>query len=252
MTKPRSWSICTRPRLGCLVVKGYGAISGRARERRLRSVLLPALGRPTRPTSAISFSSSRTVRTSPGSPGVDCRGARLVAVLKRLLPLPPLPPRATTTCSPSLARSLSTLPCSASMITVPGGTAMTRSLADAPWQFAPVPCSPGAAFHAFLWASIARLSTPSRAKRTTLPPSPPSPPSGPPNGTYFSRRKLTQPSPPLPASKRTTTSSTNIETVFRSLPATCPNFALGVLQNGQHTLFHAALRAHIPRPLQLT
>ncbi len=32
-----------------------------------------------------------------------------------------------------------------------------------------------------------------------LAPSPPSPPSGPPRGTYFSRRRLAQPSPPLPA-----------------------------------------------------
>src|SRR5712692_1666281 len=31
-----------------------------------------------------------------------------------------------------------------------------------------------------------------------LPPLPPSPPSGPPRGTFFSRRKLTAPSPPLP------------------------------------------------------
>ncbi len=95
---------------------------------------------PTRPTSAINFSSSRTVRISPGSPGVDCRGARLVAVLKRLLPLPPLPPRATTTWSPSLARSFNTWPCSASMITVPGGTAIVKSLPEAPWQLAPLPC----------------------------------------------------------------------------------------------------------------
>src|SRR5690348_13243464 len=32
-----------------------------------------------------------------------------------------------------------------------------------------------------------------------LPPRPPSPPSGPPRGTYFSRRKDADPSPPLPA-----------------------------------------------------
>src|SRR6266496_5733889 len=31
------------------------------------------------------------------------------------------------------------------------------------------------------------------------PPPPPSPPSGPPRGTFFSRLKLTTPSPPLPA-----------------------------------------------------
>src|SRR5690554_4970840 len=42
-----------------------------------------------------------------------------------------------------------------------------------------------------------------------LPPWPPSPPSGPPLGTYFSRRKLRQPLPPLPASTMIEASSTN-------------------------------------------
>src|SRR6056297_2475732 len=40
--------------------------------------------------------------------------------------------------------------------------------------------------------------SPSTASATTEPPWPPSPPSGPPNSMYFSRRKLTQPAPPLP------------------------------------------------------
>src|SRR5882757_3242539 len=42
-----------------------------------------------------------------------------------------------------------------------------------------------------------------------LPPSPPSPPSGPPKGMARSRRKLTQPLPPSPASTRMVASSTN-------------------------------------------
>jgi hypothetical protein len=37
------------------------------------------------------------------------------------------------------------------------------------------------------------------ARKMTEPPSPPSPPSGPPRGTYFSRRKWIEPSPPRPA-----------------------------------------------------
>src|SRR5690554_2935554 len=41
------------------------------------------------------------------------------------------------------------------------------------------------------------------------PPSPPSPPSGPPLGMNFSRRKLRQPLPPLPASTVMVASSTN-------------------------------------------
>src|SRR5690348_6688721 len=45
-----------------------------------------------------------------------------------------------------------------------------------------------------------------------LPPSPPSPPSGPPRGTNFSRRKLTQPRPPFPASTLISASSMNFMT----------------------------------------
>src|SRR4029079_12747383 len=41
---------------------------------------------------------------------------------------------------------------------------------------------------------------------------PPPPPSGPPRGTNFSRRKLRQPLPPLPAATWMSTSSTNIGT----------------------------------------
>src|SRR5574337_1156949 len=46
-----------------------------------------------------------------------------------------------------------------------------------------------------------------------LPPFPPSPPLGPPRGTYFSRRKLTQPRPPSPARTTTRAVSTNISDV---------------------------------------
>src|SRR5207247_5778087 len=46
--------------------------------------------------------------------------------------------------------------------------------------------------------------------RITSPPHPPSPPSGPPFGTNFSRRKLTEPRPPLPACAKTLIRSTNI------------------------------------------
>src|SRR5437867_3183255 len=41
-------------------------------------------------------------------------------------------------------------------------------------------------------------------------PGPPSPPQGPPRGTYFSRRKATQPFPPPPALTRIFASSMNI------------------------------------------
>src|SRR6266850_2451705 len=82
---------------------------------------------------------------------------------------------------------------------VPGGTGMIRSSARLPWQLEVPPGSPAWAFQNLRLTISARLSVPATARRMTLPPSPPSPPSGPPLGTYFSRRKLTQPSPPLPA-----------------------------------------------------
>src|SRR3989442_14253262 len=47
------------------------------------------------------------------------------------------------------------------------------------------------------------------ATAQTLPPLPPPPPSGPPRGTFFSRRKLTAPSPPLPEWISMHASSTN-------------------------------------------
>jgi hypothetical protein len=47
---------------------------------------------------------------------------------------------------------------------------------------------------------------------TTSPPGPPLPPFGPPRGTYFSRRKLTQPRPPSPAKTRILVSSINFMT----------------------------------------
>ena len=72
------------------------------------------------------------------------------------------------------------------------------------------PARPASARQCLRCASADRLSTPGSATTITLPPSPPSPPSGPPRGMYFSRRKLTQPSPPRPASTSMVTRSTNM------------------------------------------
>src|SRR5690606_10378712 len=54
-----------------------------------------------------------------------------------------------------------------------------------------------------------------------LPPAPPSPPSGPPRGTYFSRRKLTAPSPPLPAWTSIRASSKNFMPAFPQTKKPC-------------------------------
>jgi hypothetical protein len=51
------------------------AILGRAAETTESSVLLPALGSPTRPTSAMSLSSSSSSRSCPSPPGSHSRGA---------------------------------------------------------------------------------------------------------------------------------------------------------------------------------
>src|ERR1700746_164337 len=54
-----------------------------------------------------------------------------------------------------------------------------------------------------------------------FPPGPPAPPEGPPRGTYFSRRKATQPLPPLPAFTNIFASSTNTGMKLRkNCPAT--------------------------------
>src|SRR5438105_6514944 len=67
-----------------------------------------------------------------------------------------------------------------------------------------------------------------------LPPRPPSPPSGPPRGTYFSRRKDAEPSPPLPAMTSILASSKNfIGRCVEDLPdAVDPFLVLGLHQDG--------------------
>mmetsp|Transcript_30687 Transcript_30687/g.71906 ORF Transcript_30687/g.71906 Transcript_30687/m.71906 type:complete len:86 (-) Transcript_30687:278-535(-) len=56
------------PTSGCNVVKGYGAISGRAMLIDANKLDLPAFGKPTNPMSAINFSSNSKYAVSPGFP----------------------------------------------------------------------------------------------------------------------------------------------------------------------------------------
>ena len=196
-----------------MVVNGYDAISGVARDSRDSSVDLPAFGKPTSPASAMTLSSSEIHRSSPLSPGSNCRGARLVDDLKWTLPRPPLPPFAATTSSPGSTRSLSTLPRSRSRTMVPGGTMSTMSSAFLPAHFAAMPASPLRAFQCFFMVRPARLSALGSARTMIDPPLPPSPPSGPPFGTYFSRRNVAAPRPPSPPFTKSSTRSTNM--VFR-------------------------------------
>src|SRR5207342_414766 len=70
----------------------------------------------------------------------------------------------------------------------------------------------------------ASVLMPSSARRVMLPPSPPSPPSGPPNGTNFSRRKLTHPRPPFPACTLRVASSTNFIAAPQTKTPATPGF----------------------------
>src|SRR5690606_6819028 len=209
ITKLRCSPTSTTPRFGYSVVKGQSATRGRAADTARINVDLPALGKPSRPTSAITFISKRSVRFSPGRPGPYWRGARLVLDLKRVLPKPPLPPCATFSVCPAVFRSPSSSPVSSSTIVVPTGTSTKRSSPPRPVQSLPEPPSPLRARKVRWMRKSASVLMPSFACSQTLPPMPPSPPSGPPKGMNFSRRKLTQPRPPLPACTLTVASSTN-------------------------------------------
>ena len=163
-------------------------------------MLLPAFGLPIRPTSAMTFSSSSRLRTSPSPPrrmlarsavrgrfemGVALAAAAaagdddLLADCGQVFERKTRRRRRKRQCpaehaAPGLRR------CGR------GNRCRSRGC-------------PRSARQCCRWASGARLSTPASATRMMLPPSPPSPPSGPPRGTNFSRRKLRQPLPPLPA-----------------------------------------------------
>ncbi len=107
------------------------------------SVLLPALGNPSRPTSASSFSSSSSRRSSPGVPSWAKRGVCRVEVAKFMLPSPPRPPRAMTTAwHPGSARSARSSPESWSRISVPDGDAQDEVVGRGPVAVAPHPVLP--------------------------------------------------------------------------------------------------------------
>src|SRR6185437_540355 len=172
-------------------------------------VLLPAFGKPSRPTSASTFNSSFSSRSSPGVPGVKRRGARLVELLKWMLPRPPLPPCATSSFSPCVVRSPINSSVSRLKTDVPTGTRIVVSSPPRPYMSLPMPFWPRCALNCRWWRKSISVFKLSSATSHTLPPTPPSPPLGPPNGMNFSRRKLAQPSPPLPACTLMMASSTN-------------------------------------------
>ena len=95
-----AWST---PRLGIFVVKGYGAIFGRAFVKKSSKLDFPAFGKPTRPMSAITESSTRKTLSCPGAPLFAMRGAWFVLDLKCTFPQPPFPPFKKTNWSSSLS-----------------------------------------------------------------------------------------------------------------------------------------------------
>src|SRR5438034_2263762 len=199
----------TVPSTGERVVNGYSATFGRAFEIRVRSDDLPAFGRPTSAASARSLRRSSISRSSPGSPTSAKRGVCRLGPAKCLLPRPPMPPCATTTRAPACARSETSS--SPSKTCVPTGTVSIASSPRAPLERRPPPPPPRPARSFWFRRKPERSRRLGSATSTTSPPSPPSPPSGPPRGTYFSRRKWIEPSPPRPAIAVSRARSWNIE-----------------------------------------
>src|SRR6266566_1751336 len=196
-TSCRPSDASTVPRTGESVVNGYSATFGRAFEIRVRSDDLPAFGRPTSAASARSLRRSSISRSWPGRPISAKRGVCRLGPAKCLLPRPPAPPPATTTRAPTCARSATSS--SPSKTCVPTGTSSTASSPRAPFERRPPPPPPRPARSFWFGRKPERSRRLGSATSTTSPPSPPSPPSGPPRGTYFSRRKWIEPSPPRPA-----------------------------------------------------
>ena len=139
---------------------------------------LPFLARPGRPRRSAASGGS-------GRRSACCRG-------RRCRPSP------TTTRAPGRARSATSS--SPSNTCVPTGTGSTASSPRAPFDSPGrrrLPPRPARSF--WFGRKPERSRRRGSATSTTSPPSPPSPPSGPPRGTYFSRRKWIEPSPPRPA-----------------------------------------------------
>src|SRR6201981_1395682 len=105
---------------------------------------------------------------------------------------------------------------------VPTGTFRMTLAPSRPVLVEPPPWRPRSAFYSGLKRKCTSVLWRSLDSITTSPPLPPSPPEGPPRGTYFSRRKATQPLPPSPALTRILASSINInsgETTATGQPA---------------------------------
>src|SRR5204863_1019533 len=90
------------------------------------------------------------------------------------------------------------------------GPASTASSPRAPFEPRPPPAPPRPARSFWFDRKPERSRRRRPAASTTSPPPPPSPPSGPPRGTYFSRRKWIEPSPPRPATAVSRARSWNI------------------------------------------
>ena len=166
---------------------------------RRRSDDFPAFGSPASAASTTSLRRSVRSASSPGSPVSAKRGVCRVGVAKRALPRPPLPPFATTSRASGDVRSATSRP-SPSSTCVPSGTRISASSPSAPCLRLPPPLPPLPERTHRIRRSVERSRSAGSATTSTSPPLPPSPPSGPPLGTYFSRRKLSAPCPPRPAS----------------------------------------------------
>mmetsp|Transcript_31042 Transcript_31042/g.51461 ORF Transcript_31042/g.51461 Transcript_31042/m.51461 type:complete len:210 (+) Transcript_31042:71-700(+) len=197
---------CTIPSCGWIVVNGYAATFGVAREIARSSDDLPAFGNPTSPTSAIILRDKSNVICSPGRPS-----SASLELCKRperndRLPRPPVPPRAQSNVSPSWSKSPSMVHCESAVAicsmpdlptlptrytSQPQGTRRVRGAPVRPFCCALLPCVPAPALK--LCEARCRSETVLHARNSTSPPLPPLPPSGGPRSTRVSRKKLAHP-----------------------------------------------------------
>ncbi len=159
---------------------------------------LPAFGSPSRPTSAITFSSSFRVRRSPGEPGPELARRAVHAALEARVAPAALAALGHLESLTRFTRSPSCSWVSASNTMVPTGHRDDISSPPRPVSR----CLASLAMPGLVGARVAEVRQRIDALRGLQEDAAASPAIaavGPPKGMNFSRRKLTQPRPPLPA-----------------------------------------------------
>ena len=122
-----------------------------ARDSRLSSVLLPAFGLPIRPTSAMTFSSRMSSRDSGFAAGGELARRAIGRAFEAQVAFAAAAAAGRDDAIAGTRQILEhVMPAVASMISVPGGTWITRSSPLRPWQFELPPRSPFSACQCFV------------------------------------------------------------------------------------------------------